>query len=165
MIRFSQKARTERQATVVQCQGPADGSEVAALCKHSQDALRTLTTSRPLTFINVSRTRHKDKLCCRRENTAVPGLNVDTHLNVSVVLTLTIVSSQVGTFEMGILQMRYPVWPRFGSYLQPVSDYRHLTVATLEERPFVIVEAVDPLTGTCVSNTVPCRRQSNKTET
>uniref|UniRef100_A0A8C6S984 Glutamate receptor n=1 Tax=Neogobius melanostomus TaxID=47308 RepID=A0A8C6S984_9GOBI len=71
---------------------------------------------------------------------------------------------KVGTYEMGILQVRYPVWPRFGSYLQPVSDYRHLTVATLEERPFVIVEAVDPSTGTCVSNTVPCRRQSNKTE-
>uniref|UniRef100_A0A8C4NVS5 Glutamate receptor n=1 Tax=Dicentrarchus labrax TaxID=13489 RepID=A0A8C4NVS5_DICLA len=71
---------------------------------------------------------------------------------------------KVGTFEMGILQMRYPVWPRYGSYLEPVSDYRHLTVATLEERPFVIVEAVDPVTGTCVSNTVPCRRQSNKTE-
>ncbi|RVE69956.1 hypothetical protein OJAV_G00083450 [Oryzias javanicus] len=71
---------------------------------------------------------------------------------------------KVGTYETGILQMRYPVWPRFGSYLEPVSDYRHLTVATLEERPFVIVEAVDPATGTCVSNTVPCRRQSNKTE-
>ncbi|XP_061703245.1 glutamate receptor, ionotropic, N-methyl D-aspartate 2Ca [Syngnathoides biaculeatus] len=71
---------------------------------------------------------------------------------------------KVGTYEMSILQMRYPVWPRYGSYLEPVSDYRHLTVATLEERPFVIVEAVDPLTGTCVSNTVPCRRQSNKTE-
>lgn len=70
----------------------------------------------------------------------------------------------MGTYETGILQMRYPVWPRYGSYLQPVSDYRHLTVATLEERPFVIVEAVDPLTGTCVRNTVPCRRQSNKTE-
>lgn len=71
---------------------------------------------------------------------------------------------QVGNYEMGILQMRYPVWPRYGSYLEPVSDYRHLTVATLEERPFVIVESVDPVTGTCVSNTVPCRRQSNKTE-
>uniref|UniRef100_A0A8C5F7K3 Glutamate receptor n=1 Tax=Gadus morhua TaxID=8049 RepID=A0A8C5F7K3_GADMO len=71
----------------------------------------------------------------------------------------------VGTYEMGILQMRYPVWPRYGTYLEPVSDNRHLTVATLEERPFVIVESVDPVTGTCVSNTVPCRRQSNKTET
>ncbi|XP_034046369.1 glutamate receptor, ionotropic, N-methyl D-aspartate 2Ca [Thalassophryne amazonica] len=71
---------------------------------------------------------------------------------------------KVGTYEMGLLQMRYPVWPRYGSYLESVTDYRHLTVATLEERPFVIVEAVDPITGTCVSNTVPCRRQSNKTE-
>lgn len=60
--------------------------------------------------------------------------------------------------------MRYPVWPRYGSFLEPVSDNRHLTVATLEERPFVIVESVDPTTGTCVRNTVPCRRQSNRTE-
>ncbi|XP_053467411.1 glutamate receptor, ionotropic, N-methyl D-aspartate 2Ca [Ictalurus furcatus] len=71
---------------------------------------------------------------------------------------------KVGNYEYGILQMRYPVWPRYGTYLEPVSDNRHLTVATLEERPFVIVEAVDPNTGTCLSNTVPCRRQSNKTE-
>ncbi|KAG9343723.1 hypothetical protein JZ751_013101 [Albula glossodonta] len=33
-----------------------------------------------------------------------------------------------------------------------------------KERPFVIVESVDIDTGTCGSNTVPCRRQSNKTE-
>uniref|UniRef100_A0AAR2LBN4 Glutamate receptor n=1 Tax=Pygocentrus nattereri TaxID=42514 RepID=A0AAR2LBN4_PYGNA len=72
---------------------------------------------------------------------------------------------KVGSYESGILQMRYPVWPRYGTYMEPVSDNRHLTVATLEERPFVIVEAVDPITGTCLSNTVPCRRQSNKTET
>ncbi|XP_064179228.1 glutamate receptor ionotropic, NMDA 2C [Anguilla rostrata] len=71
---------------------------------------------------------------------------------------------KVGNYEMGILQMRYPVWPRYGSFLEPVSDNRHLTVATLEERPFVIVESVDPVTGTCVRNTVPCRRQSNRTE-
>lgn len=71
---------------------------------------------------------------------------------------------QVGNYEGGILQMRYPVWPRYGSFLEPVSDNRHLTVATLEERPFVIVESVDPATGTCVRNTVPCRRQSNRTE-
>ncbi|KAM6951722.1 glutamate receptor ionotropic, NMDA 2C-like [Aplochiton taeniatus] len=71
---------------------------------------------------------------------------------------------KVGTFARGILQVRYPVWPRYGSFLEPVSDDRHLTVATLEERPFVIVESVDPDTGTCVRNTVPCRRQSNRTE-
>ncbi|XP_051959124.1 glutamate receptor ionotropic, NMDA 2C-like [Xyrauchen texanus] len=71
---------------------------------------------------------------------------------------------KVGSYQGGILQMRYPVWPRYGSFLEPVSDNRHLTVATLEERPFVIVEHVDPATGTCVRNTVPCRRQSNRTE-
>ncbi|TSK14808.1 Glutamate receptor ionotropic, NMDA 2C [Bagarius yarrelli] len=71
---------------------------------------------------------------------------------------------KVGSYESGILHMRYPVWPRYGSFLEPVSDNRHLTVATLEERPFVIVESVDPSTGTCVRNTVPCRRQANRTE-
>ncbi|KAL0984081.1 hypothetical protein UPYG_G00136860 [Umbra pygmaea] len=71
---------------------------------------------------------------------------------------------KVGTLERGILQVRYPVWPRYGSFLEQVSDDRHLTVATLEERPFVIVEDVDPGTGTCVRNTVPCRRQSNRSE-
>ncbi|XP_056285816.1 glutamate receptor ionotropic, NMDA 2C-like [Pseudoliparis swirei] len=71
---------------------------------------------------------------------------------------------KVGTYARGILQVRYPVWPRYGSFLEQVSDDRHLTVATLEEHPFVMVEHVDPGTGTCVRNTVPCRRQSNRTE-
>ncbi|OXB56265.1 hypothetical protein ASZ78_006448 [Callipepla squamata] len=67
----------------------------------------------------------------------------------------------VGKWEHGIIHMKYPVWPRYGSFLQPVVDNRHLTVATLEERPFVIVENTDPSTGVCVRNTVPCRKQSN----
>ncbi|KAM9837106.1 glutamate receptor ionotropic, NMDA 2C-like [Aulostomus maculatus] len=71
---------------------------------------------------------------------------------------------RVGTYARGILQVRYPVWPRYGNFLEHVTDDRHLTVATLEEHPFVIVENVDPGTGTCVRNTVPCRRQSNHTE-
>uniref|UniRef100_A0A3Q1ECP7 Glutamate receptor n=1 Tax=Acanthochromis polyacanthus TaxID=80966 RepID=A0A3Q1ECP7_9TELE len=71
---------------------------------------------------------------------------------------------KVGTFARGILQVRYPIWPRYGSFLEHLSDDRHLTVATLEEHPFVMVENVDPGTGTCVRNTVPCRRQSNHTE-
>lgn len=83
-------------------------------------------------------------------------------------ITLTYLSLalhlQVGTYARGILQVRYPVWPRYGSFLEQVSDDRHLTVATLEEHPFVMVENVDPGTGTCVRNTVPCRRQSNQTE-
>ncbi|XP_042253844.1 glutamate receptor ionotropic, NMDA 2C-like [Thunnus thynnus] len=71
---------------------------------------------------------------------------------------------KVGTYARGILQVRYPVWPRYGYFLEQVSDDRHLTVATLEEHPFVMVENVDPGTGTCVRNTVPCRRQSNHTD-
>lgn len=59
--------------------------------------------------------------------------------------------------------MKYPVWPRYSASLQPVMDSRHVTVATLEERPFVIVESPDPGSGGCVPNTVPCRRQSNHT--
>uniref|UniRef100_A0A8C3N7W1 Glutamate receptor n=1 Tax=Geospiza parvula TaxID=87175 RepID=A0A8C3N7W1_GEOPR len=67
----------------------------------------------------------------------------------------------VGKWEKGIIHMKYPVWPRYGSFMQPVVDNRHLTVATLEERPFVIVENTDPSTGVCVRNTVPCRKQTN----
>ncbi|CAK6438497.1 unnamed protein product [Pipistrellus nathusii] len=69
----------------------------------------------------------------------------------------------VGRWDHGVLHMKYPVWPRYSAALQPVVDSRHLTVATLEERPFVIVESPDPGTGGCVPNTVPCRRQSNHT--
>ncbi|XP_068932584.1 glutamate receptor ionotropic, NMDA 2C [Petaurus breviceps papuanus] len=70
----------------------------------------------------------------------------------------------VGRWEQGIIHMKYPVWPRYGAYLQPVVDNRHLTVATLEERPFVIVESPDSNTGGCIPNTVPCRKQSNRTD-
>lgn len=69
----------------------------------------------------------------------------------------------MGRWDHGVLHMKYPVWPRYSASLQPVVDSRHLTVATLEERPFVIVESPDPGTGGCVPNTVPCRRQSNHT--
>ncbi|XP_069728696.1 glutamate receptor ionotropic, NMDA 2C isoform X2 [Phaenicophaeus curvirostris] len=70
----------------------------------------------------------------------------------------------VGKWEKGIIHMKYPVWPRYGSFMQPVADNRHLTVATLEERPFVIVENTDPSTGVCVRNTVPCRKQTNSSQ-
>ncbi|XP_051491048.1 glutamate receptor ionotropic, NMDA 2C [Apus apus] len=70
----------------------------------------------------------------------------------------------VGKWEKGIIHMKYPVWPRYGSSMQPVVDNRHLTVATLEERPFVIVENTDPSTGVCVRNTVPCRKQTNSSQ-
>ena len=60
--------------------------------------------------------------------------------------------------------MRYPVWSHYGRSLQPAEDGRHLTVATLEERPFVIVEGTDPATGTCIRDSVPCRRPLNRTD-
>ncbi|XP_006277709.4 glutamate receptor ionotropic, NMDA 2D isoform X1 [Alligator mississippiensis] len=70
----------------------------------------------------------------------------------------------VGSWEHQILRMKYPVWSRYGKFLQPVDDDQHLTVATLEERPFVIVENIDPATGTCIRDSVPCRKQLNHTE-
>ncbi|XP_028990049.1 glutamate receptor ionotropic, NMDA 2C-like isoform X2 [Betta splendens] len=70
----------------------------------------------------------------------------------------------VGTYIRGRLYVRHPVWPRYSSSPEHVSDDRHLKVATLEEHPFVMVEKVDPETGTCVPNTVPCRRQINDSD-
>ncbi|XP_038608751.1 LOW QUALITY PROTEIN: glutamate receptor ionotropic, NMDA 2D [Tachyglossus aculeatus] len=69
----------------------------------------------------------------------------------------------VGSWERQSLRMKYPVWSRYGRFLQPVDDAQHLTVATLEERPFVIVEPADPLSGTCIRDSVPCRSQLNRT--
>lgn len=66
---------------------------------------------------------------------------------------------QVGKWERGSLTMRYHVWPRFELYSGAEERKDHLSIVTLEEAPFVIVEDVDPLSGTCMRNTVPCRKQ------
>ncbi|KAJ7992644.1 hypothetical protein DPEC_G00280810 [Dallia pectoralis] len=75
---------------------------------------------------------------------------------------------KVGKWENGSLSMKYHVWPRFELYSGAESrEDDHLSIVTLEEAPFVIVEDVDPLSGTCMRNTVPCRRQLqtiNKTQ-
>ncbi|KAG9334275.1 hypothetical protein JZ751_008257 [Albula glossodonta] len=68
-------------------------------------------------------------------------------------------SGLVGWWENGVLRLRYPAWSR--SFLQPPDDAQHLRVVTLEERPFVIVEAADPASGTCIRDSVPCRRSLN----
>ncbi|TNN83568.1 Glutamate receptor ionotropic, NMDA 2B [Liparis tanakae] len=73
---------------------------------------------------------------------------------------------RVGKWERGSLTMRYHVWPRFELYSAAEEREDHLSIVTLEEAPFVIVEDVDPLSGTCMRNTVPCRKQlklSNQT--
>ncbi|XP_030635891.1 LOW QUALITY PROTEIN: glutamate receptor, ionotropic, N-methyl D-aspartate 2B, b [Chanos chanos] len=67
---------------------------------------------------------------------------------------------RVGKWENGSLSMKYHVWPRFELYSGAEErDDDHLSIVTLEEAPFVIVEDVDPLSGTCMRNTVPCRKQ------
>ncbi|MGH0187715.1 UNVERIFIED_CONTAM: hypothetical protein FKN15_026034 [Acipenser sinensis] len=70
----------------------------------------------------------------------------------------------VGSWDDGILRMRYPVWSRYGTFLEPPDGAQHLRVVTLEERPFVIVEEADPSSGTCIRDSVPCRRQLNLSE-
>ncbi|RXM91216.1 Glutamate receptor ionotropic, NMDA 2D [Acipenser ruthenus] len=70
----------------------------------------------------------------------------------------------VGSWDDGILRMRYPVWSRYGTFLEPPDGAQHLRVVTLEERPFVIVEGADPSSGTCIRDSVPCRRQLNLSE-
>ncbi|XP_039630520.1 LOW QUALITY PROTEIN: glutamate receptor ionotropic, NMDA 2A [Polypterus senegalus] len=65
---------------------------------------------------------------------------------------------KVGRWENQSLTLRYPVWPRFNSFGDTETDDNHLSIVTLEEAPFVIVENVDSLTGTCMRNSVPCRK-------
>ncbi|KTG45148.1 hypothetical protein cypCar_00029485 [Cyprinus carpio] len=69
--------------------------------------------------------------------------------------------AEVGWWENGVLRLRYPAWSRYGPFLQPPDDAQHLRVVTLEERPFVIVELADPASGTCIRDSVPCRRPLN----
>uniref|UniRef100_A0A8C7Z3W3 Glutamate receptor n=1 Tax=Oryzias sinensis TaxID=183150 RepID=A0A8C7Z3W3_9TELE len=70
---------------------------------------------------------------------------------------------RVGKWENGSLSMKYHVWPRFELYGGAANrEDDHLSIVTLEEAPFVIVEDVDPLSGTCMRNTVPCRKQIKK---
>ncbi|XP_076008185.1 glutamate receptor ionotropic, NMDA 2C [Genypterus blacodes] len=114
---------------------------------------------------NITLFRHMMNVTWERKDLSFNSQGFLSHPSMVIVaLDRERLWDKVGTYARGILQVRYPVWPRYGSYLEQVSDDRHLTVATLEEHPFVMVENVDPGTGTCVRNTVPCRRQSNNTE-
>ncbi|XP_006637219.2 glutamate receptor ionotropic, NMDA 2A isoform X1 [Lepisosteus oculatus] len=65
---------------------------------------------------------------------------------------------KMGKWENKSLTLKYPVWPRFNSFGDSESDDNHLSIVTLEEAPFVIVENVERLTGTCMRNSVPCRK-------
>uniref|UniRef100_A0AAY4D2W8 Glutamate receptor ionotropic, NMDA 2A n=1 Tax=Denticeps clupeoides TaxID=299321 RepID=A0AAY4D2W8_9TELE len=73
---------------------------------------------------------------------------------------------KMGKWENHSLTLKYPVWPRFNSFGDAETDDNHLSIVTLEEAPFVIVENVERLTGTCMRNSVPCRKhiKDNTTE-
>ncbi|XP_016052965.1 PREDICTED: glutamate receptor ionotropic, NMDA 2B [Miniopterus natalensis] len=73
---------------------------------------------------------------------------------------------RVGKWKDKSLQMKYYLWPRMCPETEEQED-DHLSIVTLEEAPFVIVESVDPLSGTCMRNTVPCQKRivsENKTD-
>uniref|UniRef100_A0AAY5E9Q7 Glutamate receptor n=1 Tax=Electrophorus electricus TaxID=8005 RepID=A0AAY5E9Q7_ELEEL len=69
---------------------------------------------------------------------------------------------KMGKWENRSLTLKYPVWPRFNSFGDAETDDNHLSIVTLEEKPFVIVENVERLTGTCMRNSVPCRNNSTE---
>ncbi|XP_033023477.1 glutamate receptor ionotropic, NMDA 2A-like isoform X1 [Lacerta agilis] len=77
---------------------------------------------------------------------------------VVIVLNQTRAWEKVGKWENKTLLHKHSVWPRFNSFNDSEPDNNHLSIVTLEEAPFVIVEDMDPLTETCVKNTVPCRK-------
>lgn len=77
-------------------------------------------------------------------------------------LHVCLVRLQMGRWENGTLSLMFPVWPRYNSYGDEDADENHLSIVTLEEKPFVIVDNVDILTGTCMRNSVPCRKHVKK---
>ncbi|XP_056596152.1 glutamate receptor ionotropic, NMDA 2A isoform X1 [Triplophysa dalaica] len=85
---------------------------------------------------------------------------------VVVVLNTQREWEKMGRWENQTLRLKFPVWPRYNSFGDQDADENHLSIVTLEERPFVIVDDVDILTGTCMRNSVPCRKhiKDNTTE-
>ncbi|MGH0152163.1 UNVERIFIED_CONTAM: hypothetical protein FKN15_021407 [Acipenser sinensis] len=84
---------------------------------------------------------------------------------VVIVLNKDRVWEKVGRWENSSLSLKYPVWPRYNSFGDAEADDNHLSIVTLEEAPFVIVENVDELTGTCMRNSVPCRKHIKQDNT
>nr|XP_057942850.1 glutamate receptor ionotropic, NMDA 2A isoform X1 [Doryrhamphus excisus] len=77
---------------------------------------------------------------------------------VVIVLNSERTWEKMGRWENGTLSLMFPVWPRYNSHGDEDADENHLSIVTLEEKPFVIVDNVDILTGTCMRNSVPCRK-------
>lgn len=90
--------------------------------------------------------------------TASQGRPREAALSPPVVSESLFIPVQVGKWKDKSLQMKYYVWPRMCPETEEQED-DHLSIVTLEEAPFVIVESVDPLSGTCMRNTVPCQKR------
>uniref|UniRef100_A0AAZ1XJ03 Glutamate receptor n=1 Tax=Oreochromis aureus TaxID=47969 RepID=A0AAZ1XJ03_OREAU len=84
---------------------------------------------------------------------------------VVIVLNVERKWEKMGRWENGTLSLMFPVWPRYNSYGDEDADENHLSIVTLEEKPFVIVDNVDILTGTCMRNSVPCRKHVKNNST
>uniref|UniRef100_A0A3P8SK04 Glutamate receptor n=1 Tax=Amphiprion percula TaxID=161767 RepID=A0A3P8SK04_AMPPE len=97
----------------------------------------------------------------RKEYGTTGGPNFVTNCMTDANQTQRLRGRMVGWWENGVLRLRYPAWSRYGPFLKPPDDAQHLRVVTLEERPFVIVELADPASGTCIRDSVPCRRPLN----
>nr|ABY26543.1 NMDA receptor NR2A subunit [Apteronotus leptorhynchus] len=88
---------------------------------------------------------------------------MDDGYQVNPKLVVTVLNTEkewekMGRWENHSLLLRFPVWPRYNSFGDAEADENHLSIVTLEEKPFVIVDDVDILTGTCMRNSVPCRK-------
>ena len=64
----------------------------------------------------------------------------------------------MGGWENGTLGLMFAVWPRYNSCGEEGADENPLSIVSLEERPVVIVDNVDTLTGACMRSSVPCRK-------
>uniref|UniRef100_A0A8C2WBR7 Glutamate receptor n=1 Tax=Cyclopterus lumpus TaxID=8103 RepID=A0A8C2WBR7_CYCLU len=84
---------------------------------------------------------------------------------VVIVLNSERTWEKMGRWENGTLSLMFPVWPRYNSHGDEDADENHLSIVTLEEKPFVIVDNVDMLTGTCMRNSVPCRKHVKNNST
>uniref|UniRef100_A0A8K9URZ3 Glutamate receptor n=1 Tax=Oncorhynchus mykiss TaxID=8022 RepID=A0A8K9URZ3_ONCMY len=95
----------------------------------------------------------------------VDGYQANPKLSV-IVLHPNRTWEKMGRWENGTLSLMFPVWPRYNSWGDEEADENHLSIVTLEEKPFVVVDNVDILTGTCMRNSVPCRKhvKDNSTE-
>ncbi|XP_064817562.1 glutamate receptor ionotropic, NMDA 2A-like, partial [Oncorhynchus masou masou] len=84
----------------------------------------------------------------------VDGYQANPKLSV-IVLHPNRTWEKMGRWENGTLSLMFPVWPRYNSWGDEEADENHLSIVTLEEKPFVVVDNVDILTGTCMRNSVP----------